>query len=137
MGATVSLKIEPKLDELVRVTAAVAELARLEGWPPALTFGVDLVLDELGVNIVNYGGEVSEIEICLSSNEKSGTIEITDDGRAFDPASETLDPDLTSPLEERRIGGLGVFFVREIVDDMQYRREQGKNHLALMKRRSE
>ena len=136
MGATVSLKIEPKLDELARISAAIEELAQMEDWPPDLIYGVDLVMDELGVNIVNYGGEVSEIEISLSSNEEAVTIEITDDGRPFDPANDTPEPDLTSPLETRRIGGLGVHLVRHMMDDMIYRREQGKNHLALTKRRS-
>ncbi len=137
MSASVSLKIGSDLAQLEQVTAAVEEIGRLEDWPPKLVFEVTLVLDELGVNIVKYGGEVSEIEVSLSSGKEAVTIEITDDGRPFDPVNEAAEPDLASPLEERRIGGLGIHLVRNVMDEMHYRREQGKNHLTLMKRTSE
>jgi serine/threonine-protein kinase RsbW len=87
VSASVSLKIGSDLAQLEQVTAAVEEIGRLEDWPPKLVFEVTLVLDELGVNIVKYGGEVSEIEVSLSSGKEAVTIEITDDGRPFDPAS--------------------------------------------------
>ncbi len=137
MSAQVSLKIRPALDELQQITAAVEDLAMKEQWSPDLEFKVNLVLDELGVNIVNYGGEVSVIEVSLSSEEESITIEITDDGRPFDPLNDAVEPDTSAPIDERPIGGLGLFFVRTMMDEMHYRREQGKNHLALAKRRAE
>ncbi len=137
MSAHVSLKIRPALDELRQITAAVEDLALRENWSQDLEFKVNLVLDELSVNIVNYGGEVSMIEVSLSSEEESVTIEITDDGRPFDPLNDAVEPDIKAPLEERPIGGLGLYFVRTMMDEMHYRREQGKNFLALAKRRAE
>lgn len=137
MSAHVSLKIRPVLDELQQITAAVEDLASRENWSQDLEFKVNLVLDELGVNIVNYGGEVSEIEVSLSSEEETVTIEITDDGKPFDPLTEAVEPDISAPIDERPIGGLGLYFVRTMMDEMHYKREQGKNRLALAKRRSE
>ena len=137
MSAHVSLKIRPALDELQQITAAVEDLALRENWSPDLEFKVNLVLDELGVNIVNYGGEVSMIQVSLSSEEESVTIEITDDGHPFDPLNDAVEPDIKAPLEERPIGGLGLYFVRTMMDEMHYRREQGKNFLAMAKRRAE
>ncbi len=137
MSAHVSLKIRPALDELQQITAAVEDLALRENWSQDLEFKVNLVLDELSVNIVNYGGEVSMIEVSLSSEEESVTIEITDDGQPFDPLNDAVEPDTSAPIDERPIGGLGLYFVRTMMDEMHYRREQGKNFLALAKRRAE
>ena len=136
MSDGVHIKIGSNLDEIERVTAAVEEIGRQENWPPDLIFKVNLVLDELGVNIVSYGGEVSGIEISLSSEDEAVTIEVIDDGRPFDPLNDAADPDLTSSLEERRVGGLGLYLVRSMVDELHYRREQGRNHLVLTKRKS-
>ena len=137
MSAHASVTIEPNLDYLQQITASVEEIGLQENWPSDLVFKIDLVLDELATNIVKYGGKVSEIEISLSSEVEAVTIEITDDGRPFDPLNDVAEPDLDSPLNERRAGGLGVHLVRSMMDELHYRREQGKNHLALTKRRAE
>ena len=132
-----SVTIEPNLDSLERIAASVEEIGQKDNWSADLVFKINIVLDELATNIVKYGGKVSEIEVSLSSEEEVVTVEITDDGQSFDPLTEAPEPDLDSSLNERRIGGLGVFFVRSMMDDLQYRREQGKNHLAFTKRRAE
>jgi anti-sigma regulatory factor (Ser/Thr protein kinase) len=61
------------------------------------------------------------------------TAELVDDGRAFDPL-QVAAPDLAAPLEERAVGGLGVHLMRHLVDDIQYRRDGGRNHLVFTKR---
>ena len=60
---------------------------------------------------------------------------IADDGRPFDPLTEAPEPDLESAIEDRPIGGLGVHLVRTMMDEVRYRREEGKNRLTLVKRR--
>ena len=137
MSANMSVTIEPNLDSLERIAASVEEIGQKDNWSADLVFKINIVLDELATNIVKYGGKVSEIEVSLSSEQEVVTVEITDDGRSFDPLTEAPEPDLDSSLNERRIGGLGVFFVRSMMDDLHYRRDQGKNHLALTKRRAE
>ena len=118
-----------------QVTDAVEEIGRQEAWPSDLMFQINLVLEELGINIVNHGGKVTTIEISVSSEVESITIEVSDDGCPFDPINDAVDPDLVSPLEKRQVGGLGLYLVRTMMDELHYRREQGKNYLSLTKRR--
>ena len=139
MSATLSLRIKTRREELRRLDAAVEDLAQAEGWPPDLVFQIKLVLEELGINIVNHGhddGRSHKIEIELTSNADALTIEITDDGRPFDPMTDAPPPDLDSMLEDRPVGGLGIHLVLTMMDEVRYRREQDKNRLTLIKRRN-
>ena len=81
------LTILNREDELHRITSEVRALGEREGWPPGLVFRANLILEELGLNIINYGHDegVHEIEIVLNSEPDSLSIEITDDGRPFNP----------------------------------------------------
>lgn len=139
MSATLSLKVETRHDELDRITAAVEDFGEQESWSPALIFRVNLVLEELGLNVMDYGYDdgLHEFEIVLTSEPDTLTIEIIDDGRPFDPLSDTPPPVLEGSIEDRPIGGLGVHLVRELMDELHYRREQGRNHLTLATRKME
>ena len=136
MTERVSLKVAPELDQLARITAAVEEFAERDDWPPDLTFKVHLVLDELSVNVVNYGGGASEIEVSLAADDNEVRVEIADDGKPFDPLHEAPQPDVDAPLEDRPIGGLGIYLVREMMDELHYSREDGRNRLAMVKRKN-
>ena len=100
-----------------------------------MIFKVNLVLDELWVNVVHYSGATGDVEVSLDTDADEVRLEIADDGRPFDPLSEAVEPDLDAALEERPIGGLGIFLVREMMDELHYRREDGKNRLAMVKRK--
>ena len=134
MNSQLSLTIKAERDELDRITAEVEDLGMQENWSPDLVFRVNLVLEEMVLNVIDYGTEdgVNEIEIILTLTDESLTIEIIDDGSPFDPLSDAPDPDLDATLEERRVGGLGIHLTRSMMDDMRYRREQDKNHLTLI-----
>lgn len=134
-----SLCIESDLGELERLHDAVAELGEAGNWSPDLVYQVDLVLEELIVNTVNYGYDDDashEIEVTLISDEDVFTVEIIDDGHAFNPLNDAPEPDLDLGIEDRPIGGLGIHLMRVMMDDVHYRREQNKNHLTLIKRRN-
>ena len=139
MSAKLRLTIETKLEELDRLSAAIEDVGRDNNWPPDLTFQVNLVLEELWLNVVNYGhsGGFHEVEIELTSEAEALTIEITDDGKPFNPLNEALAPDVTASLNDRAVGGLGIHLVRTMMDEMRYKREGGRNHLILVKRRVE
>ncbi len=109
-----------------------------EGWPPDLVFRVKLVIEELGLNVANHGRDdkLPELEVTVTSEPDVLTIHISDDGTPFDPLNDAPPPDLTSSIEDRPIGGLGVHLVRTMMDEISYRRAQGRNHLALTKRRA-
>ena len=137
MSATISLNLAPEIDELKRLYEAVESLGEQEEWPPGLIFQVNLALEELGINIMNYGDTAEEILVSLASDEDSITINISDAGKPFNPLTEGPEPDITQGLDERPIGGLGVYLVRTLMDELHYRREGDRNHLTLVKHRDE
>ena len=134
MSSELRLKIETKRDELDRVSETIEEFGLQEDWPLDLVFKVSLALEEIVINVMNYGHDdgLHEVEIILSCKDESLTIDVVDDGRAFDPLNDAPKPNVTAELEDRNIGGLGVHLVRKMMDDVRYRREQGKNHLTMV-----
>ena len=139
MSGKISLKIEPRAEELDTITAAVEGFGDAEQWPSGLIFRVNLVLEEVGLNIINHGrtDDLHEIEITLISEPESIIIEIVDNGRPFDPRKDAPEPDVEAGVAERPIGGLGVHLVRTMMDELHYRREGGRNYLKLVKGRAE
>ena len=141
MSATLTLNIERSHDELGRITDEVDELGHNESWSTDLLFRVHLVLEELVLNVIDYGFDDGkddhDLVIVLTSEDDALTIELTDDGLPFDPTKDSQTPDVNAPLEDRPIGGLGVYLVQTMMDEMHYRREDDKNHLKLVVRRDE
>ena len=96
---------------------------------------INLVLDELVTNIIDYGFEDArrhEIRVTMGVEGRTLTIEIEDDARAFDPLAAPP-PDLTLPLEDRPVGGLGIHIVRTVMDAVEYQRRDGHNILTMRK----
>ena len=137
MTSCVLLKIAPSHEQLELIPTAVEEFAERDNWPPGLVFKLNLVLEELGVNIVNYSGATGDIEISLASDDERVTVVISDNGRPFNPLDDLDTPDISAPLGDRPIGGLGVHLVRSMMDELSYSREDGKNKLAMTKLKAE
>lgn len=119
---------------LRRAADFVAGQAGLPGDWPAL---VAMVLDEVLANIIAYGrpgGGPPDIDVGLGHDGGRLVIEISDDGVAFDPLA-AAPPETDLELDERRIGGLGIMLMTEMMDSAAYRREAGRNHLTLIKGR--
>lgn len=136
MSAKLSLQVEASVDALKQIQNAVEEFGQAQNLPSSLTYQINLALEELGINIVNYAyddNETHKFEISLALEVNTLTIEIIDDGRAFNPLSEAPEPDLDSNVEDRPIGGLGVHLVRSMMDELHYRREAERNHITLVK----
>lgn len=98
-------------------------------------FDINLSLDELVTNIISYGFEdEDEHLIFISINKFQNSIEmlLEDEGKEFNPLDEET-PDLGKPIEEREIGGLGIYFVRKKMNEISYERNNGKNILRLVK----
>jgi anti-sigma regulatory factor (Ser/Thr protein kinase) len=95
-----------------------------------------LIIDEIFSNIVRYGfdgpdpGGTIELELLFARGRLQ--IVFSDDGRAFDPLAAAV-ADLDLPMAQRPIGGLGVHFVRNLVDDARYSRRNGHNRLVLIR----
>ncbi len=134
-GQKMSLEIKNDLAQLERVAQAVEEFGELHHLPPKTVFEVNLSLEEILTNVISYGYSDDNEHLIMarfSLSEKELEIEITDDGRPFDPL-ELPPPDLEKPLAERPVGGLGIHLVRNLMDELDYQRRQDKNILVLKK----
>ncbi len=139
MSSRIELTVETRPEELQRIFASVEKLAEEEEWSPALTYKTNLVLEEFGLNIMNYGYDegIHSFEISLVSDPSFITIEFVDDGRPFNPLEDRNAPVVEGAIADRPIGGLGIHFVMEMTEDFRYRRENSKNRSTMVIRKSE
>jgi anti-sigma regulatory factor (Ser/Thr protein kinase) len=129
------LALANDIAEIPRMAAAIERFSSDCGLPLEVVDGVNIALDELFTNVVRYGyldGGAHQIDVRLSLSAQRLTIEITDDGQPFNPLDRPP-PDLESPLEERAVGGLGIHFVRSLMDEVEYRRDGDRNTLRMVK----
>jgi len=97
---------------------------------------INVALDEMLNNIISYAyrpGEQGDILVRLTMRSGEITVEIEDRGRPFDPL-EAPSPDLSAQLRDRKVGGLGIHFVKQLMDDVAYARVADTNRLRLRKR---
>ena len=133
--STLTLILKNDLSELARVAEAIEAHGEARDWPMKWVLNANLSLDELITNIVSYGytdTDDHEIRVMLTVQDGSLVIVLEDDGIAFDPFSEAPRPDLDANVEERRIGGLGVHFVKTLMDTVSYERRNGWNRITLI-----
>ena len=103
--------------------------------PPAQSLPFEIALEEIFMNVVTHGtpaGCQNRVEICLALSEDSLTLAVEDEGPPFDPLSVQA-PDSKARLEDRRVGGLGVYFVRQLMDVVSYARVGERNRLRMSK----
>lgn len=133
MSADLHLNLEADPERLSEITDAIEELGEREQWPPDFLFRMNLVLEEMTLNVMTHGREAgaSELEVIVACEADIVTIEISDDGPRFDPLQDAPLPDPDAALDDRPVGGLGVYLVREMVDEVSYRYEDGRNRLLI------
>ena len=130
------LTVENRIEELTVIEGFLGDLGEEWELDASLVLSLNLVLEEAFTNIVNYGYDDIEnhiIEIIFSLDADILSIEIRDDGHEWDPTLKT-DPDITLSAEERPVGGLGILLIKKIMDTVEYRRLDCKNHLVLTKK---
>jgi serine/threonine-protein kinase RsbW len=140
MAIPATITLPAKLEFLYDFMDFVSSCAREYGFSNERISEIDLAMEEVLVNIFKYAykdsGLDGDIEItCKLADAQSFVVEIADSGIPFDIFS-TREPDVTADIDERQIGGLGIFFVKRLMDDVRYRRESGKNILTLMVRKT-
>ena len=124
--------------ELGRLAAAFDEFADRHRVGDKARFQLQLCLEEMVLNVINYGFDDDReheihVDFEFQIDSRSMTVNILDDGRRFDPLEQAPEPDLDATLEERTVGGLGVHFVREFMDDASYCHAEGMNRLTMTK----
>lgn len=129
------LTIKNRLEEITRLAEEIEQFAESRRLPGKLAFQLNLVVEEIVTNIIKYGyNDQGDHEITVVLEAKGGAVLITviDDGRQFNPL-EAPEADTGLPAEDRPVGGLGIHLVRQIVDDIEYRRENSRNLLTMKK----
>lgn len=126
------LIVEAKVENMETVLDFVNE--RLGGCSMKIQNQIGIVVDEVFSNIAHYAysPEVGSVTVRIAVGDDIA-IEFEDSGIAYDPLSEKT-PDTTLSADEREFGGLGVFMVKNIMDSMEYRREDEKNVLTIKKK---
>lgn len=131
-----SILLANDIAEISKLNQFIEEIGDEFSLAPDLVFNLTLVMEEAVVNVINYAYPKEEHEkIYVSARLNGGSIimVIADNGKEFDP---TLAPeaDITLSAEERPIGGLGIFLIRNIMNEVKYERIEGKNILTLEKK---
>jgi anti-sigma regulatory factor (Ser/Thr protein kinase) len=133
---SIQIRLPVDLCEIERLNRLVRQFGDLHEIPGRTLYAVNLALDELVTNIVLHGYDDpagQEFEVRITARGGGITAEVEDGGRAFNPV-EAPTPDLTAPLEERALGGLGIHLVKNLTDSVEYRRVEDKNVLTIRKR---
>jgi serine/threonine-protein kinase RsbW len=120
----------PQMMEFIRMKLKEAQFGTKE------ISHIELASEEALVNVIKYAykGKQGEIEIsCHILGPKQIEVEIRDWGIPFDPTLDVETLDTTSSLEEREVGGLGVYFMFQMMDEVKYTREENANVLRMSK----
>ncbi len=127
--------ISNHVDELPILAEKIEELADQWGLTIPLAMNINLALEEAVSNVIFYAFDDEkehDIKIVISLENKNLSIEIIDDGKPFDPTARKQ-PDVSLPAEDRPIGGLGIFLIKKMMDNVTYTRHNNLNTLTLLK----
>ena len=106
----------------------------------SLSFQLNLVLEEAVVNVIQYAfpkGEEHTFTLDVKKEADTITFILRDDGKPFNPLTQAPDVDINLSAEKRQIGGLGIFLVQQMMDEVDYKRtSKGENVLVMRKRNS-
>ena len=134
-GKNKTLILKNDLSEIQRLAKTIAKFGKKHHLSDRVIYHINLALEEVVTNIISYAYEDNNehhiiVHIGLKDNQL--ILEVKDDGKLFNPL-EVPTPDIDTPLEERQVGGLGIYLVHSSMDTLEYKREQGKNILAMKK----
>lgn len=130
------MAIHPEIEDLEGLPAFIRKLSKMFNIDEHLSKDINIALEEAVSNIILYGFSDSKIEdeiLIEAQKEDSGMLKlsITDNGIKFDPTSKYIGNVADTPPEDRSIGGLGIFLMRELTDKIEYSYTNGKNKLNL------
>ena len=130
------LTIEATVENLQAVIDFAIERLEARDCPMKTSMQMELVIEEIFVNIANYAyhPELGPATFCMEFEENPAAVRMTffDEGKPYNPL-ERDDPDTTLDIDERDIGGLGIFLVKKNVDEISYEYAEGKNILRMKK----
>jgi serine/threonine-protein kinase RsbW len=128
-----TLTVPARIDRLEGVVEAISACGREYGLPADQVYHLALATEEAFVNICKYSYPEShgEVELMCKPEGDRFVMEIADSGIPFD-ITALPDPDVTAGISERKIGGLGIFLIKKMTDEVKYHREGDKNVLRIV-----
>jgi anti-sigma regulatory factor (Ser/Thr protein kinase) len=132
---TETLTLHNDISEVPLLNNFIKAVASRLGFEPSTALELQLAVEEAVVNVMDYAyppDTVGMVTVATTSDGQSLEIVISDSGTPFDPTQQEK-ADISLSVEERQIGGLGIFLVNEIMDTVSYERKDGKNVLTLTK----
>ena len=130
-----SINMPCDLAEIPRLADFVNEICETLNLSPTTTMQMNVAIEEAVVNVMSYAypkGVVGDVTVEATASKERLKITIIDTGKPFDPTTRG-NVDITQPVEERTIGGLGIHLMRLYMDSINYERFEGKNILTLRK----
>lgn len=131
-----SITVEAKIENVDKVTEFVNEVLEEKECPLKVQMQLDVAIDEIFGNIAYYaygkGSGNATIQIEMEDNPPKITLTFIDQGIPYNPL-ESKDPDITLDIEDREIGGLGIFLVKKTMDELSYEHVDGQNILTMKK----
>ena len=127
------VSLSPRLSAVRSLAQMVEEFGDANRLPDQQIYMINLALDELITNTVSYGLRGiarPRIEVALQISDSVLVLTMVDNGQKFDPTRDTS-PDISSTVEERPIGGLGLHLIKTFADRVNYEYSGGKNQLTL------
>jgi len=119
---TTSLRMKALLENVPRAIECVSKWAQEAGFDEGTLYEIQLAVDEACANVVDHayeGTDPGDIEVTCCLEDRCLTIRVRDWGKGFELASVD-EPDLNAPLEERSLGGLGLFLVKKMMDTVEF-----------------
>ena len=132
-----TVKFAAKFEYLDDIREFVGAIARDSGFSDKDVYNIQLATDEAASNIIEHAYEkISDgiLELSCGVRDEQITIVLTDRGESFDPSEIPL-PDLKADLSDRKIGGLGIFLMRKLMDDVHYEAKADKSNVLTMTKR--
>ena len=136
MALTAEKSISNQIEKLSELASWLGDWLKENQVDTSIAYKLRFAMEEIASNAVCYGfptgtsGTVT-VKVTADAELPVYALEILDDGEAFNPLVEVPDADPELSLEEREIGGLGVFLVKNMFEDCHYQRAAGWNHLTI------
>ena len=130
--------VTARYDRIKQICSFVVDAANVAGLDESSTFQCQIAVDEACTNIIEHGYEGEDkgrIDVICNTTSGVLKIELLDQALPFD-LDKVPEPELGAPLEDMKIGGLGIYFMKKMMDDVSFSRENGTNKLMLLKRRA-
>ena len=137
MKSEFEITIEAEINRIPDVSARLEEAMQAGGFRDEDILDTQLAVEEAITNVIMHGYKQKGGVIRIAGDVTDGTIEIRieDSAPPFNPLS-IPEPDLDADISERRIGGLGIYLIRQVMTGLAYRHEAGKNILVMTKKRA-